>query len=985
MALDKQLIDIQLQGLDTKTDAKLVAPGKMLELENARFEKTGRISKRFGSVALTGAPTTARRIHAFGDSIATINTNTTETASVYSPSLGTATEFSGLAAPMAYIESIFPGNAIRSSGSAWVSASIIAHVVLTVTGSVFVVWFDTTVAKVVSVFKMTLTIGGPGLDAIKIVSAGGLVLVLHSRAATNQSLLYEVTTTTQTLRATLTNLNTGLSAAQLCDMCVSSDGSYVMVAHWDSTSATTMRLWRVTVSGWATTSVTWATASAVRQVAVCEYGDNTRVYWGDAAFNLNTRTYTTSTMANTLATTVVLAGTLARDLLSAKMDAAGTAHVVWQEVIVSGLSAVNDSSIRYVQVNSAGVSSGSVTARTLFLMSKPYILVQSGATRVFVLGLFKPPQNLALESQSCIVLVEINTTQQARARLLYNQAGSTKTIAGASNSDLHQYGSSPSVFCGSVGSVLQATLGSAFTNDSRNENLAVFDYSTSGKYHAVETSSGLLVTGGYLQILGPSGIRENGYLLYPTIKALVDAGVGVMSAGVYSIILVLERYESNGNLVRSAVSLPMSITLAANRTVNVIVQTYCIGSQTETDYIRVYQTVANGSTYYRVPDQSAVNNVAVSEMSITINSTDANVSREEILYTQGGELDNDQPDAPIGICTDKNRVWVFGGTDRQSIAPSKPFIPGYGTSFMPDVYKPVASAGGPLTALARMDGKTFAFKERDIFVSGGEGPDVTGANDTMGDFERLHLESGALGQNYVVRTSNGIMSRGKAGIFTLKRDMSIEYSGAPVESYNSTDLRDCCFVTDTNQAHFALANGVELIYNTEFGQWWISNETKAIAICAMDGVRAFVADPALSATAGVYKQSTGYTDAHLASAAYQLRLLTGWIKFANIQGFMRAYELLIAGNSRSSHSLLVRIAYDYVSTLAETHTMTSANATAGGSAYQLKVKFAQQKCEAFQLEISDVSVFAEGYDIDGLAVLAGIKRGGFKTRAEKVV
>lgn len=988
MPLDKQLIDIQLQGLDTKTDAKLVAPGRMLELENARFEKTGRISKRFGSVALTGAPTTARRIHAFGDSIATINTNTNETASIYSPGMGASKEFGGLAAPAASFERILGGDQVQEAGSARIdnSTSVLAVRTRDSTGAgeIVVVWYDETSKKPVATYRtgIATTIN----DVVRICSTGGLVLVSVYILASNQILIYEVTTTTKTLRATLTTASS-YSAAGVCasgsncDWAVDSTGTYLFVANVDSASTSTIRLWRITISGWATTSVTWVAGALVRSVAVCAYTD-VRVFWSETTNGLSTRTYSNA-LVNTLASTVVVAGVTVRTPIAAAMNSSGIAFVVWQEEQAGSASAVHYT-MQYRQVSTAGVASGATTTRGLALGSKPYVLVQAGSSRVFVVGTHSSPAYNPTDTQRFCALVEVTSSNQARARLAYNVLAGPLAVLSITFPravpQLHQVGSVVSKFsCATMADTEDVT------GTPQTAARAMFDYATSGFYDAVEVGGSLLISGGVLQCLDGVGIRENGYLTYPTVITAAESAGGSVDAGVYSIIAVYKRVDSLGRIVRSAPSVPFQITTTGiSKQITVTVTSYCIGSQEPGVYdsIEIYRTVKNGSTYYLCAYSTVKNTPTTNEITTITSEADNTLSTRAVLYTQGGELDNHQPDAPYAICADKDRLWV---ADRLGVFPSKPFITGFAPAFMPDFYKSVASAGGPITALARMDGKTFAFKERDIFVSGGEGPDVTGANDTMSDFERLYLESGAVGQNYVVRTSNGIMARGNAGFYTVKRDLSIEYSGAPVESYNSTDLRDCCFVADTNQAHFALASGVELIYNTQFGQWCISNETKAIAICAMDGVRAFVADPALSATAGVYKQSTGYTDAHLASASYQLRLLTGWIKFANIQGFMRAYELLIAGNSRSSHSLLVRIAYDYVSTLAETHTMTSANATAGGSAYQLKVKFAQQKCEAFQVEISDVSVFAEGYDIDGLAVLAGIKRGGFKTRAEKVV
>ena len=53
MALQRQVLSIPVSyGIDTKTDEKQVPAGKALALENVRFQKTGKLSKRFGLVSL---------------------------------------------------------------------------------------------------------------------------------------------------------------------------------------------------------------------------------------------------------------------------------------------------------------------------------------------------------------------------------------------------------------------------------------------------------------------------------------------------------------------------------------------------------------------------------------------------------------------------------------------------------------------------------------------------------------------------------------------------------------------------------------------------------------------------------------------------------------------------------------------------------------------------------------------------------------------
>lgn len=983
MALQKQLVDIALQGLDTKMDAKLVAPGKMLTLENARFEKGGRISKKYGSSLLadtSALSTLVRRIHPFENTPLLVTTDgSLANVATYSPSLGAAVSAGALGAPSAYIEKILGGIGTIAAASARVSSTIIAVAVRGTAGAIVVVWFDTSTNQVAGTFNTGL-VG----DDVKIVAANGVTLLLVYASATTSVEIYEADplTSITTLRATLTTQAAGLG---LADVAVDNAGTYLFYANHDTGAANRIRLWRVTLSGWATTSAFWDPAVLPLSIGICAYAD-VRVFWNENTNGVSTRTYSNA-LANTLATTIVVAGVTPRKGLAAKMNSAGVAYLVWQEAPVAA-SGVAYYSIEFRQVSTLGVASSSVTTRSMGLASKPFLIVDSGVTRVFVLGSYAAFGGVTA-TQQAVMLIQANlASQSAKARLLYNLAGPPLVRPGVALGtetlpDLHQFSSATTGFA-------CACLSRPSSDQQYTTNLAVFDYAATGKYDAVEVGGSMLIGGGILHSFDGTEVRENGFLLFPEIAAGVDGAAGALADGVYSVIVLYERTDALGRVVRSAISNPLSVTVSGRAGVGKLtlsVMNYTVGispySVGDTSIV-AYVATPGSTTYYRSGSVANITTTGESTLTVTAVSTSS-----AIIYTQGGEEENTQPDAPLALAADKDRVWIVSGTDRYSVAPSKPIVEGFGVSFYPELVKNIASAGGPVTALARMDGKTFALKERDVFYSPGEGPDVGGNSDTMGEFERLHLSAGATNQNSVVRTEDGIMVRGNDGIHTIKRDLSIEYTGAPVDSYNATALRGCAFNADTSQVHFALESGAELIYNTEFAQWSSNPKTNAIAIAVIDGNRHFAADSAFgdSTVAGLYKTSpTSFNEAHTA-AVPRLLLVTGWIKLASIQGLMRAYELLILGESLTAHTLQVRIAYDYEASFTQTATITSVNATTGSSAYQFRVPLARQKCESFQIEIQDQSLTGTGesYNLSGIAVVAGIKPGAYKLSAIKTV
>jgi hypothetical protein len=133
------------------------------------------------------------------------------------------------------------------------------------------------------------------------------------------------------------------------------------------------------------------------------------------------------------------------------------------------------------------------------------------------------------------------------------------------------------------------------------------------------------------------------------------------------------------------------------------------------------------------------------------------------------------------------------------------------------------------------------------------------------------------------------------------------------------------------------------------------------------------------------EDETAFLDRTGPDVGITLKIVTGWIHASSVQGFMRAFRALLLGESKSSHTLQVRVRFDYEETWNETHTITSANATDNGSAYQFEVRFARQKCQAIQLEITDLTPTAEAFTLAGLALEIGVLPGARRLPAVKSV
>lgn len=1015
MALQKQLVDIQLQGLDTKADPKHVVLGKMLELQNVRFAKTGRISKRFGTSALEFTSDEIKRLYSVNGGVYAIKSDgsTGETFQRRGHAKGNFT-LGTMAAPKATSSTVTAGFKPYMSSpltpaeepswtvdSARLDASTIVYATAESDG-VRVTWYDTNTNTVIGSYLGT---GLAGTVRVRIMHVASKVLVCALNSACTTLSIYEYTLSSATLRATNNTLYD--TWPSVCwDWCSDNNGSYLYVGFVNNLASNRLAIWQVNTGTWATATSTVWIAGTVFAIGIAAY-TNVRIFWTDGN-GLNTRTYDPS-LTNTLGTTLVSA-TGGGYALAVDLDSSETAYVAWNRT-AAGASGKLHNSIRYAQVDTAGVP-GTITAtRGVGLASKIYRYNHDGTNRIFVLGMLGLVDSITvtgqLEEQRGFVFLEVSSSRALRARLHYPDAGICPSSDGANSQyginshgtlvNLHQIGSNSTEF-GCAGVTFDSSLFLANTalglpgynfRMPTGRLLRCVMTSTEG-YFAAEQDGCLLVTGGVLHSFDGATMREAGYVTYPKITKLaqLNSGDGACADGTYSVVAVYERIDARGRVVRSAVSPPVSITIASGSdTAEIVVSVtpYHLGLTTsEFERIVIYRTAPGGTTYRR--DTQAPNNTTVDEQTINISSTAASFSAAALLYTAGGEADHWQPSAPVAIAADKGWIYAVSGDDPYNVTISKPIGTGESPAFIPEYARFVDSDDGPITAIARMDGKTLAFKGRRAYVANGDGPDASETNDTHGDFELLTRDFGAANQRSVLVGPAGTFVASEKGIRLVGRDLSGSYIGAGVESY--TDLYsvvDACLTPDSNEARFILSSGDhELVFNWGYNAWSVNTGLHATACVSVDGTR-YLRSTGDSDPGIYYENDSVFTDANNQSTEIAMSLITGWLKFAGLQGYQRLYELLFLGEFRTTdHELAVSLAFDYVDSFTETHQISSANITAGSTAYQFKIRPAVQKCQAAKIRITETAS-GEDFNLAAISALVGIKRGAAKLASAKVV
>ncbi len=1044
MAIPRQAVDIALRGLNTKADPKRSVPGELVDVQNARFEKGDpqrgvRISKRWGSRVIDTANQPSRIFGLGGKAYSLRSSGGEQLFEIRgNGALGSQT-LGRMGAPMAWASTVrssvsIPGTTEPSwvVDSAQYSGSTVVYLLNENDGQ-RVIWYDSAAEKVLASYKST---AATGQRARIMVVAGKVLVALFNEGATNIR-IYEYTTSSATLRATISNVfATWPNVAW--DWAADGDSSAIYLSHVETTSSATLIMRKITIATWAvTSSATWAAASAVTAVGVgvASSGASTeaRVFWADNATGLSTRTYSNA-LANTLATTLVEAtggASEARRAIGTAGASLAGGYVVWNVAEnVAGSSTRWHSRIHCTYVSAAGVPGTIKQTRGAGLCSKPYLFVDGATDRVVVLGALgsttdsgtAPPT----DEQTGYVFLEVTQEFALRARLLHLTAGrappSTSAANGAFNRfgllvNMHQVGDvtgqgATQVF-GCAGVSFDSTLTSAESslNVPIPRLLACSMTPTIG-YFATEQDSCLLVSGGVLHSFDGVTMRESGFYAYPTITRAVGAAAGGSIAdGTYSVVVMYERIDARGRVVESAVSPPSTVTVAGgggNGSISLTATTYRLGlTDGEQERIIVFRGISGSATWRRTDINP--NFRTIDESSFTLTENDANVSDEAVVYKVGGEEDHTQPSAPVALWAEEDRLWCVSGDARNRVQFSKPLGSGIAPAFYPEAFRAVASSEGAVTGLAMLGGVTVATTARSWFALSGSCPDRLGNGDSLGEFQRRSAKFGALTQRHIISDGDALYLFGHTGLNRIAG--AGDYVGAPVEDFivlaavgsptyavTLNNLRDACFVSDRKELHFALANGVELVYNTEFQLWSTNPRTFAAAMASIGGLRYLVSDATYTADvygvgatvqSGIYAEAPGKwtLDAHVGSTPerYELSITTGWIRLDGIAGYMLADALrVLASYQAGGWRLGVSFGLDDDNTWLTEQTLDPSSLAGSGGAFLGSAEFPIQECMSFRARIRETSigsVESESGHIAALSLLLGIQPGGRRVPA----
>jgi len=516
-------------------------------------------------------------------------------------------------------------------------------------------------------------------------------------------------------------------------------------------------------------------------------------------------------------------------------------------------------------------------------------------------------------------------------------------------------------------------------------NLATFTFGTSD-ISTAEIGSNLHLSGGFLWMYDGYVAVEHGFQVWPDdVQVTTSATGGFLADQQYFYQVIYEWTDNQGNIHRSAPSIPVSVTTAgggvSSNTVNIptLRLTYKTANPVK---LVVYRWSTAQQTYYQVTSIATplLNNPAVDSVAFVDTLADASILGNSIIYTTGGVIENIAAPASKIMTLFKSRLFLVDAEDQDLLWFSKQVIENTPVE-MSDLFTkfiaPTTSAQGntgPITALSALDDKLIIFKRNAIYYITGTGPDNAGANDDFSEPVFITSTVGCTNGRSIVFSPRGLMFQSDKGIWLLGRDLSTSYIGSDVEAYNDALVQSAVNVPGTNQVRFTLDVGVTLMYDYFYEQWGTFNGVPAISSTLYQNLHTYINDEGQ-----VFQERPGtYLDG---SRPVLMKFTTSWINVAGLQGFMRAYQLYLLGVYYSPHKLNVSLAYDYNSSPTQTSVIAPKNyappwggeqlwgsgaAWGGpGNLEQWRVFLSTQKCESIQITVS------ESYD-STFGVAAGV-------------
>lgn len=1043
MAIVPQAIPISFaKGLDLKTDPLQIEAGNFISLVNASFTTGKRLTKRngYGPLATLPSPTSFATTFngdltaigstvktpfngAFTASASTIQAYSAPTSSWVNKGNIQPLELSTLPLVRNNLNQIQSDTAIAPNG-------LICTTYTETDGSTLA--FKYSIADSVTGQNIVAPTAISGADSVlgtpKVFVLGSYFIIVYTVtvSSANHLVFIAVSTSNPNNVTAQANISTNYKAVATLsfDGVVFSNNLYLA---WNGASSSGIKMAFISSNLVVSSTFTVDASHSATIMSVC-VDMQTSTIWASYFDAISTNGY--SVAVNTGLSVLsgypvnIITGTLTDNLASAAQNGVMT---VFQEIDNTASGIPTNFIVGSAITQSSAAISSVISIRSVGLASKAFIVNEN----VYYLGIyssqFQPTYFLINGSLSTSVAPVIV------AKLAYENGGSY-LVTGLPSVSVSGESAALSYFYKDLIAPLEdsnddGTMVVGGTYSQTGINLANFTFS-SANVTSAEIGSNLNIVGGYLIAYDGYLPVEQGFHLWPDSVQNTSGSTtgGFMTAQLYYYQVTYEWSDNQGNQFRSAGSIPQLVDLSGGMTstnqvtltiptlrltaktinpVKIVVYRWSTGQQ---EFIETGNGGNNPITHPLLND-TTVDTVTFVDKSADTAAEDSShfIDGNAILYTTGGVIEDIGPPSFVSTFLFDDRLWGITSEDQNLLWYSKQVIeatPVEMSDLLTLYIAPTIGAQGAtgfLKAGAAMDDKLILFKQSGIYYINGTGPDNTGANSQYSQPTFITSMVGCSNQRSIVFQPGGLMFEfaSDAGnqIWILGRDLSTIYIGAPVQqaTQNATVL-SAISVPGTNEVRFNMSSGITLKYDYFYEQWGI-HTTNAISSTLYQGLHTYIAP-----NGSVFQETPGlYLDG---STPVLLSFVTGWIQLSGISGYQRLWEIQLLGEYASPHLLNTQIGYNFAP-LSEQALIQPDNFTGNygsdslygqttpyggpGQLEQWRIQPATQKCQSFQLSLSEVYdpsfgvTAGEGFTLSSFTCVIGVQRGYRPVKAANTV
>lgn len=492
----------------------------------------------------------------------------------------------------------------------------------------------------------------------------------------------------------------------------------------------------------------------------------------------------------------------------------------------------------------------------------------------------------------------------------------------------------------------------------------VLSFDTFEGRRTAEIGRTLYVAGG--QILQYDGLSlvELGWHIFPWFFSDAFVGGGALELGQRVYKMTVAWDNAAGELDRSTTATHGSNTPTSDNSeiqlsgMIPISVTRKTGTQVDAAF-EIWRTEKNppiGAPFYLATDKDPANDTgdnryilntptAATISTFDDNMTDAVLRTKEANAENGSVLEVVAPPAASIIYADDERVYLAGvAGDPNRIWYSKTRQLDTVVGFNDFLSIELPSDGGPITALAELNGTLVAFERSAVYILPGIGFDNASGGSNFGPPQRVSADVGAVSQEATVITPVGVIFKSSKGWHLLDRGFTVQYIGQTVEGFDAETIVAMHVLEERHEVR-ALSAERLLVFNSKVGQWSSWTVTGGVSAVVWRGKYHYASSD------GVFAERDDFAS----GVDYGLDATLAWIKPGGLNAHAAVKRFEVLGEYRSEHELRVRVAYDYDDTVVDDKAHRPVG-TVPGAPLRVRHGFQKHKVSAVKIRLTAQAV-----------------------------